>query len=136
MRKIVAACGVALTLAAASTPAGPPHSPEAQAKLDKLLNGRVAGEQRACIPVDSTKSAIAIDESTIVFRDGPRIWLNNLRAGNGCSMIGHPYAMETESHVRQVCSGTTINVLDLSEAGGGAAVGACVLGDFVLYSKP
>lgn len=134
--KVAVAFVVALFLAGASTPSDPSHSPEAQAKLDKLLKGRVAGEEKACIPVDSTKSAIAIDESTIAFRDGPRVWVNNLKAGNGCSMIGHPYAMETESHVRQVCSGTTINVVDLSEAGGGAAVGACTLGDFVLYTKP
>lgn len=134
--KVAAAFVLAFALAAASTPPGPAHSPEAQAKLDKLLKGRVAANQKACIPVDSTKSAIAIDESTIAFRDGPRVWVNDLKASNGCSMIGHPYAMETESHVRQVCSGTTINVVDLSEAGGGAAVGACVLGDFVLYKKP
>ena len=134
--KVAIASVVALLLAGASTPSGPSHSPEAQAKLDKLLAGRVAGEEKACVPVDRTKNAIAIDESTIVFRDGPRVWLNNLKASNGCSMIGHPYAMETESHVRQICSGTTINVIDLSEAGGGAAVGACTLGDFVLYAKP
>jgi hypothetical protein len=128
---------IALLLASALVGANTPqHSPEAQAKLDKLLAGRVAGEQKNCIPVDATKNAIAIDEGTIIFRDGPRIWLNDLRASNGCSMLGHPYAMETESHVREVCSGTTINVVDLSEAGGGAAVGACVLGDFVLYQKP
>lgn len=134
--KVAAALVVAFALAGASTSSGPLHSPETQAKLDKLLKGRVAGEQKACISVDSTRSAIAIDESTIAFRDGPRVWINNLTASNGCSMIGHPYAMETESHVRQVCSGTTVNVVDLSEAGGGAAVGACTLGDFILYQKP
>ena len=94
--KVAIASVVALLLAGASTPSGPSHSPEAQAKLDKLLAGRVAGEEKACVPVDRTKNAIAIDESTIVFRDGPRVWLNNLKASNGCSMIGHPYAMAQE----------------------------------------
>ncbi len=136
MVRVVAALALALALAGASTPAGPPHDAKAQARLDKLLDGRVADSTKACIPVDWTKSTIAIDGYTLAFRDGPRIWLNNLRANSGCEMIGHPYAMETESHVRQVCSGTTVNVLDLSEAGGGAPVGACTLGDFTLYVRP
>ena len=134
--RVVAAFAFALTLAGASSPAGPPHEAKAQAKLDKLLNGRNPGETKACIPVERTKGAIAIDGYTLAFRDGPRVWINNLRANSGCEMIGHPYAMETESHVREVCSGTTVNVLDLSEAGGGAPVGACTLGDFTLYEKP
>lgn len=134
--KVVVAFVVALTLAGSSTPGGPPHDAKAQAKLDKLLGGRVAGEPKNCVPVARTNSAIAIDGYTLAFRDGPRVWINNLQANNGCEMIGHPYAMETESHVREVCSGSTVNVLDMSESGGGMPVGACVLGDFIPYAKP
>ena len=134
--RAVAALMIGLVLAAASSPAGPPHDAKAQAKLDKFLAGRVAGESKHCVPVAVTNSATAIDGYTIAFRDGPRVWINNLTANNGCEMIGRPYAMETESGVRQVCGGSTVNVLDMSESGGGMPVGACTLGEFVPYTKP
>jgi hypothetical protein len=134
--RVIVAFAVAFGLAAASTPAGPPHDAKAQAKLDKLLNGRVAGEAKKCVPVAVTNSATAIDGYTLAFRDGPRVWINNLTANNGCEMIGKPYAMETESRVRQVCGGSTVNVLDMSESGGGMPVGACTLGEFIPYTKP
>lgn len=133
--KAIVAVGLAVIFTGASTPQAPPHDVKAQAQLDKILDGRVAGEPKHCISVDATNGAIAIDKYTLIFRDGPRVWLNNLTANNGCEMIGRPYAMETESNVRQVCGGTTVNVLDMSESGGGMPVGACVLGDFVPYAK-
>lgn len=128
--KVLAAFGVAMILAGASTPAGSPHSAEAQAKLDSLLAGRVAGEAHKCVRADVVTNAIGIDDTTLLFRDGPRIWRTELRASLQCGEIGKRSFIRTESAVNRVCSGQNLEFSD------GGIRGACVLGDFVPYTKP
>jgi hypothetical protein len=116
------------------TPGEPPRSPEAQAKLDKWLGGRIAGERRTCLPVGKTNDPIGVDDRTVLFRDGPRIWRNDLRASSGCDKLGKQYAMITQSAADRLCSGSQIAVVDMHDPT--VAVGGCELGDFVLYQKP
>lgn len=128
MRRLLLACAAVTLLAAQS--AEPPRTPEAQAKLDKWLSGRVPGETRTCVPVHVTADPIGIDNFTMLFRDGPRIWRNNLREGNGCGNIGKQTVIVTESSVNRLCNGSRLELYN------GDITGACVLGDFTLYKKP
>jgi hypothetical protein len=105
------------------------RTPEAEAKLDKLLAGRVAGEPRKCLPVYHTNDPIGIDDNTLLFRDGPRIWRTELSASLECGKIGKQSFLITESVANRICSGDQIDFSD------GGIRGACVIGDFVPYDK-
>lgn len=129
--RILAALIVASALPAASAPTGSTHSPEAQAKLDKLLAGRVAGETLHCVPVEKTNNPIAIDDSTMLFRDGPRIWRTELSGSDNCGKISKMSQVVTESTVHRLCAGDKLVFFD-----NGVPGGACYLGEFTPYTKP
>ena len=135
MGRLVVAC-LGLILVGAADPAGPARSPEAQAKLDKLLEGRVAGETRSCLPTAKTNSPIGIDDHTILFRDGPRIWRNDIRRGTECGRVGKFYALVSSANqtAGRICTGAVVGIVDLHDPS--VAVGACELGDFTVYQKP
>lgn len=117
-----------MTLLAAQS-AEPPRAPEAQAKLDKLLEGRVAGESRKCVNTSVVTNAIGIDDRTMLFRDGPRIWRTELRASLECGKIGKQSFIHTESAANRLCNGQQLEFQD------GGITGACVFGDFTPYTR-
>lgn len=122
---------IALILAGAADPTEPSRSPEAQAVLDKWLGGRIAGDRRSCVPDRVTYNPIGVDDHTVLFRDGPRIWRNDVRVGIGCANISRRQATIIAEHgVGRVCNG---NRLEFSYNGNPSV---CELGDFVLYKKP
>jgi hypothetical protein len=130
MRRLVLAC-VALTLVAASDTPDLPRSPEAQAKLDKWLGGRIARETRSCVPAHVTADPIGIDDRTVLFRDGPRVWRNDLRSGTNCGQLDRQSQIVTASQAGRMCNGDDFGVYQ-----NGTMVAACTFGDFVLYQKP
>ena len=79
---------LACTLVGASSPDEPQRTAEAQAKLDKMLGGRVAGEAKRCLSVEHVVNPTSIDENTLVFRDGPRLYRNDVRGGFECGTLG------------------------------------------------
>ena len=130
MRKLVLLV-VATALIGSSSPP-PARSPEAQAKLDKWLGGRVAGQGRNCLPADKANSPIGIDDHTMLFRDGPRIWRNELKAGQNCGDLGARRALMATNRSMRLCSSDTVHIIDLND---GSGVGGCMLGEFVPYTK-
>lgn len=122
---------IAAVLSSASAPSDTAHSPEAQAKLDKLLAGRVAGQTLQCVPVEKTSNPIAIDDSTMLFRDGPRIWRTELQGSDNCGKISKMSQVVTESTVHRLCAGDKLVFFD-----NGVPGGACYLGQFTPYTKP
>lgn len=88
------------------------------------------------MPLAKTNNPIGIDDHTMLFRDGPRIWRNDLRRGTNCGNVGKPYAMVTSSSMNagRLCSGAVVGVVDMHEPT--VAVGACELGNFTVYQKP
>jgi len=134
MRRLVALG--ALILLSANDAAAPVRTAEAQAKLDKVLEGRVAGETRTCLPTAKTNSPIGIDDHTVLFRDGPRIWRNELRRGTDCGKLDKFHALVSSANqtAGRVCTGTVVGIVDLHDPT--VAVGACELGDFTVYQKP
>ena len=128
MRRLLVVC-IGLILVGAADPAGGPRSPEAQAKLDKWLDGRVAGESRNCVQSSVVTNAIGIDDRTMLFRDGPRIWRTELRASLDCGKLGKQAYIHTESAANRVCNGQQLEFSD------GGISGACVFGDFTPYTR-
>ena len=109
---------IASALAACSTTMEPPtRSAEAEAHLGKLLAGRV--------------NMVAIDDNTIAFRQGSRVFIN--RPTGGCANLGGPYALVVRKPSTRLCRGDIAEVTDMHN---GFTVGSCVLGDFVPYTKP
>lgn len=128
--RVLVALAVATFLSGASAP-DQQHSPEAQAKLDKALEGRVAGETQHCVPVSVTDNPIAIDDSTMLFRDGPRVWRTELQGSDNCGKISKMSQVVTESTVHRLCAGDKLVFFD-----NGIPGGACYLGEFTPYRKP
>lgn len=124
---------IASALAACSTTMEPPtRSAEAEAHLGKLLAGRVAGEPVSCLPnARPDANMVAIDDNTIAFRQGSRVFIN--RPTGGCANLGGPYALVVRKPSTRLCRGDIAEVTDMHN---GFTVGSCVLGDFVPYTKP
>jgi len=57
-------------LAGAAPAPEPIRTAQAQAKFDKLLAGRVAGETKVCLNISAINNPIAIDDRTMLLRDG------------------------------------------------------------------
>jgi hypothetical protein len=127
------ALAVALVLIGASPPQPVQRTTEAQAKLDKLLAGRVAGEPERCLKGYKTNNPVGIDDRTMLFRDGPRVWRNELVSGYRCSELGLNRMLVTVNKNIQLCQGDTTYIVDSKD---GTGVGTCVLGAFVPYTKP
>jgi len=125
--------GIALTVVGAAPPQPVPRTPEAQAKLDKYLAGRVAGAPERCLKGYKTHDPIGIDDGTMLFRDGPRTWRNELTAGHRCDEFGLNRMLVTENKNIQLCSGDTTWIVDTKS---GEGVGTCILGPFVPYTRP
>jgi hypothetical protein len=128
MRTFLAAAA-ALILVGAGQSAEPPRTPEAQARLDKWLTGRAPGESRKCVTANILTSPIGIDDRTMLFRDGPRIWRTELRASLHCGELGRQASIHTESSANRICNGQQLEFSD------GGITGACVLGDFTPWTK-
>ena len=132
MRRTIVLIGVAMLVgASASGEAG--HSSKALAKLEKHLSGRVAGEPVNCLKSDQTTSPIGIDDHTMLFRDGPRIWRTELQGAMQCADLGGRKSVVTAGNSLRLCRGDRVHIVDLTD---GSPVGACVMGAFVPYTKP
>ena len=124
-----------LTAALSACAVGPQpgRTAEAEAHLDKLLAGKVAGRPVSCLPHYSANDMIVIDDSTVVFRNGRTVYRNDFQGGS-CSNLGRGhYALVTRTTGSGLCRGDIADVRDLSA---GIGVGSCVLGDFVPYTNP
>ena len=132
MRKVIVLAGAAI-LVGASSPGAPPRTAGAQAKLDKHLAGRVPGEPVKCLKSSQTISPIGIDDQTMLFRDGPRVWRTELQGAFQCSDLGGRKSVVTGGNSIRVCRGDRVHIVDLTD---GSPVGACVMGAFIPYTKP
>ena len=127
-------CIAVLFLAAASTAcstAPQPRSPRAEAQLRDALAGRVAQTPVDCLHASRSNDMIVVDDNTILFRDGNRLYRNDL-AGGSCSGLGMGNTLVTRQIGGQgLCRGDIAHVIN---PGSGMTLGACVMGDFVPYT--
>jgi hypothetical protein len=123
---ILAAAAVAVSPAAT---AKEKLSPEAQ--LEKMLEGRVAGEPQKCIPLTSARSSTVIDGTAIVYRSGSTLWVN--RPESGAESLDDDDVLVLKTSGSQLCS---IDTLELRDRTSHMYSGFVALGDFVPYRKP
>jgi len=122
-------------LGACSTAPQPGRSAKAEAHLQKLLAGKVAGPAVSCLPNYRSEDMVAIDDNTILFREGNRrIWRNDLNGGTCNGVASGSYALVTNRFGGLgLCRGDIGPVVDLRS---GMTVGSCAMGDFVPYASP
>ena len=136
MRKLIGTALLAAAVAGCATnaPNYGERSPEAQQLLASYLDGKTPGPAQSCLPHYRTDDQIAVDEQTILYRDGSnRVWRTEM---NGpCIGLGRPgtaILVRTSSGIG-LCRGEIAEVVDTST---GMTVGSCSFGDFVLYTGP
>ena len=124
-----------ITAALGACAAGPPpvRTAEAEAKLDRLIAGKVASQPISCLPHYRSNDMVVIDDSTVVFKNGRTLYRNDFQGGS-CSNLGRfNYALVSRISGTVLCRGYIAEIRDMSA---GITVGSCVLGDFVPYSPP
>ena len=63
-----------------------PRSAQAEAEFQKLIAGKVAGDPISCLQTYRSGDMVRIDNSTVAFKDGRRVYVNHLIGE--CSGLG------------------------------------------------
>lgn len=122
---ILAAAAVAASPAAVAR-----EKIEPEAKLAKLLEGRVAGEAQQCIPLSIARSSQIVDRTAIVYRVGNTLWVNRPRGG--AEWLDDDDILVTKTIGSQLCSIDTVQLVDRSSH---FYRGFVSLGEFVPYRR-
>lgn len=99
-------------------------------KLDRALEGRVAGEPVDCINLRRVRSTEVIDDTAILYEIGDTIYLNRPEAGR--QSLNRWNAQLTRTHSSQLCS---IDVVHMVDPHSGFQTGLVFLGEFVPYRR-
>jgi hypothetical protein len=123
----------AATLGACSTAVQEPQmrSGRADAQLQQLLAGKVAGAPVSCLPARGADNMIIIDDNTVLFRHSSNL-VYRAELQGGCPRLGtRAYALKTNRFGSSgLCRGEIAELVDLQN---GFSVGSCAFGDFVPY---
>jgi hypothetical protein len=129
MRKMLVIASSFALAGCATQPPVPTRTAEAQAEFNKLVAGKTAGAPITCLQHYRTNDMVRIDESTVAFKQGRRVYVNHLIGA--CSNLDSSfYALVTRSNGTGLCRGDIAHVQDVST---GTIVGSCAMGDFVPY---
>lgn len=128
MRPLIASIIAAAAIAAGPATAKEKLSPEAQ--LEKMLEGRVAGEPQNCINLSSARSSTIIDGTAIVYRAGSTLWVNRPRGG--AESLDDDDILVTRTTGSQLCSIDTVQLRDRTSQ---MYAGFVSLGEFVPYRR-
>ena len=120
----------AAAMAALPTASTAKERPTPEAKLEKLLEGRVAGEPQRCITLSAVQSSQVIDKTAIVYRSGGTLWVN--RPAGGADSLRDDDILVTKLTGSQLCSIDTIQLQDRSSH---MWRGFVSLGEFVPYRR-
>lgn len=126
MKRIVAA--VVLCLAPIVPAQAARQTPDA--RLAELLKGRVAEKPVRCISVSLTNASQIVAGKAIVWRDGPRLYVNRPRAR--AETLRDDDILITEPFGSQLCRNDQIRPLDRMSR---IPRGVLLLGDFTPYVK-
>ncbi|NCU10765.1 MAG: hypothetical protein GXC70_01155 [Sphingomonadaceae bacterium] len=128
MRKIaLAIAATAIMLGGASVQAKPRLTPQQQ--LDKLLEGREAGEPTSCIPQFETRDMQILDKTAIVYGRGNTIWVN---VPKNPEHLDDDDILLTRTNGSQLCDLDIVQTLDRTSQ---VPNGFISLGKFVPYRK-
>lgn len=103
---------------------------EGEARLAKLIEGKVAGEPRSCIPARINSNLTIIDETALVYDAGNTVYV--ARPENPSSLDSSDILV-IERFGSQICSQDIIRTIDRSL---GFTTGAVFLNEFVPYKNP
>lgn len=131
MRAIPLLLAAAALSSCATQPPAPTRTAEAQAEFLKLTADRVPGAPISCLPSYRAGNMIPIDNSTVVFKHGSRVYVNHL-IGECSQLKSGFYTLVTRSSGPGLCRG---DIADVADVRAGTIVGACAIGDWVPYSK-
>jgi hypothetical protein len=110
----------------------PGPSARAQARYQQLLAGRVPQAPMTCLPTRQANDMIVIDDNTIVFNDGARVYVNHPRGGCAQLSQGHTALLTHEYGEPGPCRG---DVAQLEDTCSHTPVGSCIWGDFIPYVR-
>ncbi|ALJ16085.1 hypothetical protein [Sphingopyxis macrogoltabida] len=130
MRPLIFTILAAVAVAAAPGVAAAKDKLAPEAKLEKLLDGRVAGAPQDCIPLSSVSSSQIIDKTAIVYRVGSTLWVN--RPKGGAQTLNDDDILVTKLTGSQLCS---IDTVELRDRTSHMYSGFVSLGEFVPYRR-
>lgn len=103
----------------------------ADRELADAIRGRTAGTPVDCIRVDQMQSPQVIGDRAIVYRDGRRLWVNQLP--DACPGLNWNSIVVNEVFNSQICRGDLFKTLDRNSRIPGPA---CRYAAFTPYVKP
>ena len=130
MRKTIAAVLAAATVLSLSVAADARPKITPEAKLAKMLDGRVAGKPQDCIFLPSIRGSRIVDNTAIVYDAGRTLWVNRPRSG--AESLNDDDILVTRLHSSSLCS---IDIVELRDRYGHFYNGFVGLGEFVPYRK-
>ena len=115
----------------AETPdADPQPVTKGEAKLAKMLEGRVAGEPQNCIRNFPTARLTVIDGTALVYKSGKTLYVNIPE--NARSLDDRDIQVRRTSFGSRLCN---TDIISTADQGTGMYTGAILLGKFVPYTK-
>lgn len=127
----LALAGIALIGTVASAEARQPPQ-TSQERLDKMIEGRTAGEPTDCIYLRDIGSSAIIDRTAIVYRmNNGMIYVNV--PDSGAAFLNSSAVMVTDTHSSQLCNVDVVRLVDSTSRMDTGSVG---LGKFVPYPRP
>ena len=123
----IALVAAAALLTGPALEAKPKLSP--QQRLDKLLDGRVAGVPEHCISHFDTREMQVLDKTAIVYGGGSTIWVNVPRNAQD---LDDDSILVTRTSTNQLCDLDIVTTLDRSSQ---FFNGSISLGKFVPYRR-
>ena len=134
MLKPILAATAALTMLAAPASAQDDTDREltkGEAKLAKMLDGRVAGEPERCIRTIGSRNLTQIDDTALVYKQGRTIWVNYTRTPE--SIDSDDIMVIRKFDGSSLCRTDQITTV---ERFGGFFSGVIFLDDFIPYRLP
>ena len=102
---------------------------EGEIRLEKMLEGRIAGEPQSCIRNFPTDDLTIIDGTALVYKVGGTLYVNIPRNAED---VDHWDTLVTRTSTSQLCRQDIVTTVDLPS---GMYTGNIMLGDFVPYRR-
>ena len=131
MKSIAIATASLAMLAAPALHAQETPVSKGEAKLAKLIEGRIAGEPESCITMIGSRPMTKIDDTALVYRAGNTVWVNRTRTPE--AIDDNDYLVIRKFGTSQLCKSDNVTTYDRS---GNFFSGVIFLDDFVPYREP
>ncbi len=130
MRKFFLACVAAsLAVSTGAHAAGESATAKGEARLAKMLEGRVAGEPQSCISAMISDRLQVIDRTAVVYDAGKTLYVARPQSP---SSLDADDILVIKRFGSQLCKQDIIQTIDRTS---GFMTGVLFLGDFVPYTK-